>query len=309
MSTPMQEKDCRGIFAATLTPLTGDERLDVGAYEKLIHKVLDEGQAGIYVAGTTGEGYALDDGIRVEICKQSAKIAQSRRKPGLVIAHVGGVPTKRALALARAAADAGCNAISAVPPTGGRYNYDEITAYYSDIANATPLPLIVYYIPALSGYDFSRPQLSRWMEMPKVLGIKFTSFDMYRLERLATLHPSKVVFSGHDEALLAGLVSGAKGSIGATYNLMGRVALKIFAAVQRRDMDTARKAQAAMNAFIEDMLAPGITWSRSHKLLVAEVLGWPSAMTPGPGFIPSEDTIKCMRASYEAAIALIETLP
>jgi N-acetylneuraminate lyase len=309
MGKPMKAKDCRGIFTATLTPLTDDERLDVGAYEKLVNRILDEGQSGLYVAGTTGEGYGLDDSVRVDIYKQSVKAAQARRKGAFVIGHVGGVPTKRAVALGRAAADAGCNAISAIPPTGGKYNYDEITTYYAALAKATPLPLIVYYIPAFSGYDFPRPQLSRWMEIPNVIGLKFTSFDMYRLERLITLHPDKAFFNGHDEALLAGLITGAPAAIGATYNIVGKVGLKIYAAIQRGDLATARKAQAALNAFIEDMLSPGITWPRVYKAFVAETLGWPSPMTPGPGTVPPKDAARCMKASYEAAMALVETLP
>jgi len=304
----MQAKDCRGIFTATLTPLTDDERLNVGDYEKLVNRVLDEGQSGIYVAGTTGEGYALDDSVRVDIYKQSAKAVLSRRKKAFVIGHVGGVPTKRALALARAAAEAGCHALSAIPPAGGKYNYDEITAYYAAIADATSLPLIVYYIPAFSGYDFTRAQLSRWMEMPKVVGMKFTSFDVFRFERLITLHPDRAFFSGYDEALLSGLVSGARAAIGSTYNIMGKVALKVYAAVQRGDIATALKAQSALNAFIEDMVSPGINWPRVCKAFAAEILGWKSPMTPAPGAVPAKDAAKCMRASYEAAMALVDTL-
>ena len=308
-TSAMQAKDCKGIFSATLTPLTEDERLDAASYEKLVHKVLDEGQSGIYVSGTTGEGYALDDSVRVEIYKLSARIVQSRRKGEFAIGHVGGVPTRRAVALARAAADAGCHAVSAVPPTGGKYNYDEITAYCTAIAQATPLPLIVYYMPAFSGYDFTRCQLSRWMEMPKVIGLKFTSFDMFRLERLIALHPDKAFFSGCDEALLSGLAVGARGAIGSTYNAVGKVALKVYAAVQRDDLDAARKAQAVLNGFMEDAFAPGTHWPRVYKAFVAELLGWPSPMAAGPGAVPSKDAVKCIKASYEAAMALAETLP
>lgn len=291
-----------GIFSAMLTPLKEDESYDAEAGERLAHALLDEGQRGLYVAGGTGEEYAIDDSVRVAAFGVTARASQVRGKNERIIAHVGGVPTRRAASLARAAAEAGCHAIAAIPPHGGKYSYEELTGYYRALAAATPLPLFVYHIPEVSGYDYSREHLSRWLEMPNVLGMKFTSFDLFRLERLAALHPDKVIFSGADQMLAQGLASGARGAIGSTYNLAGPLALRIYAAVRDNNMAAAILLQGRLNHFIEHFLAEGRL--RGFKALAAERFGWASACSPAPGLTPSTSALEGMRQALACALQL-----
>jgi N-acetylneuraminate lyase len=204
--------------------------------------------------------------------------------------------------MARAAAEAGCHAIAAIPPHGGKYSYEELTGYYRALAAATPLPLFVYHIPEVSGYDYSREHLSRWLEMPNVLGMKFTSFDLFRLERLAALHPDKVIFSGADQMLAQGLASGARGAIGSTYNLAGPLAIRIHSAVRNNDIAAAMALQGRLNRFIECFQTEGRL--RGFKALAAGRFGWTSARSPAPGITPEASTLKSMRQTLEAALQL-----
>src|SRR5579862_8892776 len=144
--TTLSRESCDGIFAAILTPLNDAERLDEGAFEMLTQALLSEGQKGLYVAGGTGEAYGIDDDVRIAAFKISAAVARSRERGEQIIAHVGGAQLRRAIAMAKAAADAGCHVVAALPPYGGRYSFDELTAYYTGLASATPLPAIVYYV-------------------------------------------------------------------------------------------------------------------------------------------------------------------
>jgi N-acetylneuraminate lyase len=306
MPDRLKHDDCRGIFAAILTPLTAEERLDRASFERLAHALLDEGQRGLYVAGGTGEGYGLDDAVRIEAFRAAAGVAQARKRGELVIAHVGGVHTRRAIAMAAAAADAGCDAIAALPPTGARYSHAELTAFYRELAAATPLPLLVYHHPVGTGYACTREELSRWLELPNVLGIKFTSDDMFRFERLAALHPDKAVFNGADEMLVHGLTSGAVGAIGTTYNLVGPLAVALQAAFTRGDHAAARTAQGALNHFVEAFIAAG--GMRGFKALVGEIHGWPNAASPAPGATPSPEAYRRMRPALEEALALARRL-
>src|SRR4051812_24517706 len=115
MHDALRRGDCGGIVAAILTPLTDEDRLDRASFERLAHALLDEGQRGLYVAGGTGEGFALDDEVRVEAYRAAADVVRQRGRGERVFAHVGGVHTRRAIAMAVAAADAGCDAIAALP--------------------------------------------------------------------------------------------------------------------------------------------------------------------------------------------------
>ena len=288
----------RGIYAPCFTPLTADERLDAEAFERAAHALLDERQAGLYVCGSTGEGYALEDAVRCEAFRVAARIGRERK--ARIIAHVGSVPTRRALAMARAAADCGCDCVAAIPPAGGRYTYQELTEYYAALAAGTPLPVLMYHIPELSGYDFSRPELSRWLELPNVAGMKFTSLDLFKMERLIALHPDKMIFHGSDQVLMYGAALGATGAIGTTYNLAGTLAVGIFESAERSDLATARRLQGALNSFIEAAHING--GARVMKALAAKRFGWASARSAAPTREVSASQIKEVECALHAAL-------
>ncbi|MCZ7649090.1 MAG: dihydrodipicolinate synthase family protein [Planctomycetota bacterium] len=306
MPAKFSKLEWEGILAPILTPLTPDEQLDEGAFAAFAHKLLDEGQAGLYVTGGTGEEYGLDDAVRVEAFRLAARAARERGDGKKIIAHVGGVHLKRAVAMARAAADAGCHALAALPPHGGRYGFDDLTVYYRDLAAATPLPAFVYNIPVVTGLDLSREQLSRWLELPNVRGMKFTCTDMYKFERLATKHPEAALFHGHDPMLMHGVAVGATGAIGSTYNVLGPLALRIFKAVRDGDLPTARRAQGILNTFVEDFHACGR--ARALKAAVARRMGWKACVSPAPGSIPAPETVDRLDAALTRALRAAEEL-
>ena len=306
MSASLREK-CRGALAAMLTPLTPDERLDVASCENLANALLDEGQVGLYVGGNTGEQYAIDDSVRAELFEAVMNAVRTREKKPVIIAHVGGVPTRRAAAMARAAADAGCDAVAAMTPLGGRHSIEELVDYYRTLAGESSLPLLAYHVPIRGGFGFSREQLSMVLELPNVAGVKYTSFDLFTLERLATLHPDKVILMGSDEMLMFGLLAGAAGGIGSTYNLIGPVAVKLCAAVERRDLETALRAQGIINVFVEALFKGG--GLRGFKALAAERLNWPSAKSPSPGATPPPEVYAPMTTALDQCLELAKDLP
>ncbi len=297
----------RGIIAAMYTPLTADERLDVESCERLVHRLLDEGQAGLYLAGNTGEWYGLDDEVRADVFRVAARAAALRPGQPVLIAHVGGLHTRRTIALARAASDAGCDAVSAITPAGVRYAFEELLDYYGAVADGSPLPVFVYHIPDTTGYEFSLDQLSRLLALPNVAGLKFTSPDLFLLERLAARHPDRAIFMGADQMLIFGLLAGAHGGIGTTYNAIGPAAVKAFQAVERGDVETARAAQAAINRFVHAFQQNG--GMRGLKALVAERDRWPAAVSPAPARAVPREARAELAEALDRALAEAAALP
>jgi N-acetylneuraminate lyase len=297
----------RGPLPAMLTPLTDDERLDVDAAQALADALLDEGQPGLYLAGNTGEGYALDDATRAELFRAVAAVARSRSPQPVVIAHVGSVPTRRAVALAHAAAEAGCDAIAAMAPGGVPYTFAEVRSFYRDLAAAAPLPTFVYHIPVRSGLHYDAGQLGELLELPGVVGMKYTDQDLFTLERLTSTHADRIVLMGADQQLVFGLLAGAVGAVGTTYNLIGPVARKLFTALDRGDLGTAVRAQSLINEFVAALLKSG----RLHgfKSLAAERFGWacPNPVAPGQAVPP--ETYAPMRAALDDVLAAAAALP
>jgi N-acetylneuraminate lyase len=290
-----------------LTPLTEDEQLDVDATQSLANALLDQGQPGLYVAGNTGEGFALDDAVRVELFNVVAAVAGSRDERPVIIAHVGSVPTRRTITLAHAAAEAGCDAVAAMAPGGIPYTFDEVRGYYRDLAAASPLPTLVYHIPMRSGLDYNADQLGELLELPGVVGMKYTDVNMFTLERITAAHPDKIVLMGADQQLVFGLQAGAVGAVGTTYNLIGPVAAKLFAALARDDLATALRAQSLINQFVTPLLACG--GLPAFKALAAERFGWSCASPVAPGRAVPPEVYAPMRAALDDVLAAAAVLP
>ncbi len=123
-----------------------------------------------------------------------------------------------------------------------------------NLHNKVRSPLILYYFPKVAPSAFSDPQeLIDICELPNVIGVKFTDFNYYLLQRLAKR--GNLVFNGYDEALAAGLLMGAEGGIGSTYNLMPQVYQKIFQAAQRADSGDCALLAIALQCGTRDLVA------------------------------------------------------
>lgn len=283
----------RGIYPAMLTPLKRDESLDEDACADLIVR-LSGSCRGLYLTGGTGEEYGISDKVR----EQVYRIAVPQAKGALnLIAHVGGVHTGRAAALAESACSAGVDAVSALPPHGGIYSFAEIHSFYREIADASSTPLIIYHIPAVTGYRFSLEELSDLLNLPGVEGIKFTDTDCFLLERLRDRFPDRLFFMGNDQMLVQGLCAGADGAIGSTYNLISSAAQRVIECFDRGDISGACASQKNINIFVEKLLSCPNT-VRAVKALAGEVYGW-EPVSPAPGMMPDEADIKELRSAMK----------
>jgi N-acetylneuraminate lyase len=214
-----------------------------------------QGIDGFYVGGSTGEGLLHSVAERLAVFETVADEAGESTRIG----HVGAISTRDAKALAKGCASLGYDAISAIPPIYFPHRKDAIFGYYQDILDAAEdVPLIIYNIPAMSGVSFTLDDLERLLNLPGVVGIKQTSIDMYQMEQLHRSFPGKVLLNGYDEMLLSGLVSGANGGIGSTYNVLGARYLGLWAKLLSGDVEGARSIQSDCNAVIDELVRVGV---------------------------------------------------
>ena len=108
-------------------------------------------------------------------------------------------------------------------------------------------------IPSFSKVDFTESMLVRLLKHPNIVGLKFTHNDYYLLDRVRVKCPDAILFTGFDDILYHALLMGTDGAIGGTFNLTGRLAKKLYDAVQDKDYKTALKYQRNIND-VEDML-------------------------------------------------------
>ena len=185
-----------------------------------------------------------------------------------LIAQIGSNAIEEIKELADAAYENGYQAISAVSPYYYSYPKEDIINHYLRVAEYSRLPLIVYNIPVRTSVSLDKSDFGRLFEHKNIAGVKFTSQDMFLLERLRDEFPDKIIFSGYDEFLFSSTILGTDGTIGTTYNVIGKFAKKVFEAVAASDIKAGLAAQRQINTVVELLLETGIF--QTIKALIEE---------------------------------------
>jgi N-acetylneuraminate lyase len=244
-----------GLYPAILTPFRDARSIDLDALAANVERLIAAGMDGVYVAGNTGEWYLQTLDERREAARIAVDAARGR---GRVLIHVGCNTTEDALALARHAESVGADGISSLPPYVARCSGREVVGYYRRLASATALPCFIYHFPALTG----PLPLDELAALPGIRGIKFTDMNLYELGLLAVRSSSGfLVFNGHDQLLLPGLLMGARGGVGSFYNVYPELFVSLYRLWSAGDVSAAENCQRQINQRIEAV--------KKHRLLPA----------------------------------------
>ncbi|MCZ3374327.1 N-acetylneuraminate lyase [Rhizobium sp. AG207R] len=265
------------LHAALMTPYTKDGEISYSCLRRLMSHVRMMGIDGFYVGGSTGEGLLQSVDERMAVFETVAEEAGT----GAKIGHVGAVATRDAQAMVKRCAALGYDAVSAIPPIYFPHRKDAIFGYYEEILDASQgTPLIIYNIPAMSGVSFTLDDLARLLSLPGVIGIKQTSIDMYQMEQLRRAFPNALLLNGFDEMLMAGLVSGANGGVGSTYNVMGGRYLKMVEKLKANDVAGAASIQSACNEVIDELVRVSVFPGVKYLLYRLGVIDTPVCRKP-----------------------------
>lgn len=248
-------KNFKGVYAALMTPFHADGSVDYDALIALADHCIRSGLTGLYVGGSTGEGFLLTEEERMDVFRTVGKHFSGKCN---LFAHVGAISTDSAVRMAKAAAESGFDAVSAVAPFYYAFPLEAIKTYYSDIMHATQLPMLMYNFPNAGGFNGMLDVVHAFIDDEKLLGIKHTSQNLFELEQFKHLERDLFVFNGFDEMLVAGLSMGADGGIGSTYNFMPQIILEIYNSFNKGDIAAAQKAQEKANRIIADIIPYGV---------------------------------------------------
>lgn len=244
-----------GVMSALVSCIDENENVKENTMRQLMNWHLKEGFSGFYLTGGTGEGPALQKETRkriVEIAKDEVG-----DKCDLIV-HVGAIDIRSAVELAKHAGEVGVDAISSVPPFFFKYGEKQITDYYKALSDASGLPVLMYASP-LSGVNITWDMVDRLMDIPNMIGLKWTSPDYFTMHRIKELRGGNInVINGPDETLLCGLTMGADGGIGATYNVMPKLFTQIYDNFKAGNLEAARAVQFKVNKLIEVLIKFGV---------------------------------------------------
>jgi 4-hydroxy-tetrahydrodipicolinate synthase len=210
----------RGSLPALVT-LFRDEALDEGGYRSFVEWQIDQGSHGLVPAGTTGESATLTPAEHrrvIEVCVEAA----AGRVP--VVAGCGSNDTVHAIALTRAAKEAGADAALHVPPYYNRPNQEGIHAHFAAIAEAVDMPIVLYNVPSRTITDISVETMARLAKLANVVAVKDATGNLARVsaQRLAC-GGDFLQLSGNDDMALGFLAMGGKGCISVTANVAPRL--------------------------------------------------------------------------------------
>lgn len=242
----MDDASClRGLIAATYTPFTAEMAVDHAAVAPMVERLIADGVSGFYVCGSTGEGVSLSTPERKQVLEAHVK-ATAGRVP--VVAQVGHNSLVEACDLADHAQRAGAAAISALAPTYFKPGSVEmLVECCRHVAAAAPnLPFYYYHIPALTGVNLPMPAFLRQAgeAIPTFAGLKYTAATLHEYQECVALDGGRFdVLYGFDELFLPALAVGARGAVGSTYNIAAPLYLKLLAAFEAGDLESARECQ------------------------------------------------------------------
>ena len=210
----------RGSMVAVVTPMKADGALDFEALARLVEFHIENGTDAIIAVGTTGESPTLDFEEHITVIRKVVELVKDRIP---VIAGTGANSTSEALHLTQRAMAVGADACLLVTPYYNKPTQEGLYRHYKRIADAVPIPQILYNVPGRTACDLKPETVERLADIPNIIGIKEAS-TLERIQELLRRCGDRLdVYSGDDGIAAEAILSGAKGVISVTANVAPRL--------------------------------------------------------------------------------------
>ncbi|KIZ13795.1 4-hydroxy-tetrahydrodipicolinate synthase [Streptomyces natalensis] len=197
------------VLTAMVTPFTADGALDLDGAQQLAAHLVDAGNDGLVLNGTTGESPTTSDAEKAQLVRAVVDAVGDR---AFVVAGAGTNDTHHSLELARAAQDAGAHGLLAVTPYYSKPPQEGLLRHFTAIADATDLPVMLYDIPGRSGVPINTETIVRLAEHPRIVANKDAKGDLGRAS-WAIARSGLAWYSGDDMLNLPLLSVGAIGFV------------------------------------------------------------------------------------------------
>ncbi|MBC5815393.1 MAG: 4-hydroxy-tetrahydrodipicolinate synthase [Candidatus Eremiobacteraeota bacterium] len=220
------------IVTAMITPFDQSGEVDYKEAGRIATWLVDRGNDGLVVAGTTGEGPTLATGERLRLFEAVKKAVGDR---AAVVANTGGNDTRASAELTKQAEATGADGILAVVPFYNKPTQDGMLGHFGAIAQATTLPIIIYNIPGRTGANMLPSTLLELANRHhNIVGVKESSGDIAQFADILRSRPKGFTFfCGDDHLFLASLALGADGIVGVASHFCSREFLAMLDAMQQ----------------------------------------------------------------------------
>ena len=228
-----------GVYPAATTQFAEDLSVDLDASARVQAALVADGVDGLILLGTCGENNSLEPEEKRDVLRAAVE-AVGGRVP--LVAGVSELTTPRAAAFARDAEAIGVDALMVLPSMVYVPTPDELFTHFITVAEATSLPIMLYNNPPAYRVSVDVETLERLAGVPNVVAVKESAPDPRRFTDLINRFGDRyTLMAGLDDIALEGLILGAAGWVSGLTSAFPRESVALFAAVERGDLETARR--------------------------------------------------------------------
>lgn len=276
----MMQDRLQGIFPPLPTifnPATGD--VDPEAMTDNVRRLMTTGLAGALVLGSNGEAGSLDDD---EADRVVASVREAVPASKLMLVGTGRESTRATIAASRRAAAQGADAVLVRTPSyfKSQMTHEAVVTHYRAVADASPVPVLVYNLPGVTGVTLTVAIVSALVEHPNIVGLKETSPELDRLGQFVTLRGGNfAVFSGWAPVVYPAIASGACGGILAVANVAPQACVTLFEHARAGRHAEALAAQRRLTHLAQLV---STTYGVAGLKLALDLLGYHGGPVRGP---------------------------
>ena len=247
----------KGVIVPMLTPFDEQGSINPTATEQLVGYLITRGVAGLFPAGTTGEGPLLNRAERRQLAEIVVNAAAGRVP---VIVHTGAITTRETIELTQHARQVGAEAAAIIPPYYFHHSDKALFHHFMAVAQSVPdFPIYLYNNPGVGNHNqLSIRLISQIIETcPNIIGVKDSSGSLNILIRLKYIHNERFnTASGGDGMILQGVTAGVDACVSGNANVVPELVVALHRAATEGNMAQARHYQKQLD-FVRDLLEDG----------------------------------------------------
>lgn len=279
-----------------VTPFASDGSLDLDAAARLATYLVDAGNDGLVVSGTTGESPTTTDAEKEALLRAVIEAVGDR---AVVVAGSGTNDTRHAIELSRQAEKAGAHGLLVVTPYYNRPPQEGLLEHFRAVADSTGLPVMLYDIPGRTGTAIATETLLRLAEHERIVAVKDAKCDIAATTEVLA-RTDLAYYSGADEANLAWLSIGAVGMVSVVAHVAAREYVEMVRAVDAGDLELARTIDRRVIPAVKGIMtrAQGAIAAKTAMQLLGVI---PSRTMRQPLPTAGEELVEQLRSDLQQA--------
>jgi 4-hydroxy-2-oxoglutarate aldolase len=297
------KQNLQGISLPFTSPFNADGNLDTSALTQNLNKWSQTKIRGLVALGSTGERVHLDHNEYLSVIETARAHVSSDLS---FIVGAGQQSTLGTIKEVKAAASAGADAVLVITPSFYRsaITQSALIDYYTSVADASPIPVMLYSMPALTGITIEPETIARLSEHENIIGVKDSSNNMDGFGETVRLCPTDfIVMTGNGTVLLDALKLGATGGILAVGCAVPEICVEVFNAFKSGNLARAETLQTKLTPF-----AAAVTtrFGIGGLKIAMDLAGYHGGVVRAPLRMPGEEQREEIRRLYREVVALAQ---